>query len=305
VLAILAKNVFYVSKSLLYILVAAIKKQNQRQAINQMEKLLDSNFNQTFSVCFCSACHSKYERIKKVKSNTTDIEKLNTTNTKQSESSLYNNSSKCDSELKFKLFVKNENRNILPGKSITTKLVNFEEFKDLIQQWICKINNNYSIVISNYSLSYKVEHSQTGTMILQDNDIWKEFLKQYKPIKIITDKIICIKKNTTIDTPPVYPIFNISYGQIVRLQFPSQSTNSNNTLPYGMSYTPQPQIIYYPAHYSSKRVHKFFLKLEVINNESESYILFERAFENEKILLDTIKELSESDLIELGVNKMR
>ncbi|KAF0392066.1 hypothetical protein F8M41_010640 [Gigaspora margarita] len=147
-----------------------------------MEKLLD--------VCFCSACHSKYERIKKVKSNTTNIENLNTTNTKQSESSLYNNSSNCDSELKFKLFVKNENENILPEKTITTKLVNFEEFKDLIQQWICKINNNYSIVMSNYSLSYKVEHSRTGAIILQDNDDWKEFLKLYK--SIITNKIICV-----------------------------------------------------------------------------------------------------------------
>ncbi|KAF0424489.1 hypothetical protein F8M41_006581 [Gigaspora margarita] len=259
-----------------------------------------SNFNQTFN-----------------------IEKLNTTNTKQSESSLYNNSSNCDSELKFKLFVENENGNILPGKSIMTKLVNFEEFKDLIQQWICKINNNYSIVMSNYSLSYKVEHSRTGAMILQDNDDWKEFLKLYK--SIITDKIIyklyftkcllldCrilirkspmspkaklyIKKNTTIDTPPVYPIFNISYGQIVQPQFPSQSTDSNNTLSHGMSYAPQPQIIYYPAPvhsanfyglsgspnmdnsftsaiYSSKTVHEFFLELEVINNESGSYTQF-------------------------------
>ena len=149
-----------------------------------------SNFNQTFSVCFCSACHSKYERIKKVKSNTTDIEKLNTANTKQSESSLHNNSTNCDSELKFKLFVENKNGNILSEKSIMTKLVSFEEFKELIQQWICKINNNYSIVMSNYSLSYKVEHSRTSAMILQDNDDWKEFLKLYK--SITTDKIICV-----------------------------------------------------------------------------------------------------------------
>ncbi|CAG8853601.1 35559_t:CDS:1, partial [Gigaspora margarita] len=58
------------------------------------------------------------------------------------------------------------------------------------------------------------------------------------------------------------------------------------------------------AIHSSKTVYEFFLELEVINNESESYTQFERAFENEKISLDTIKELSESDLIELGVNKM-
>ena len=64
-----------------------------------------------------------------------------------------------------------------------------------------------------------------------------------------------------------------------------------------MSYAPQPQIIYYPAlvHFansnglsgspnmdnsftsaihSSKTVHKFFLELEVINNESGSYTQF-------------------------------
>ncbi|CAG8803593.1 36425_t:CDS:2, partial [Gigaspora margarita] len=77
------------------------------------------------------------------KLNTTDIEKLNTTNTKQSESSLYNNSTNCDSELKFKLFVENENENILPGK---------------------------------------IKHSRTGAMILQDNNDWKEFLKLHKSI---------------------------------------------------------------------------------------------------------------------------
>ncbi|KAF0429700.1 hypothetical protein F8M41_005652 [Gigaspora margarita] len=44
--------------------------------------------------------------------------------------------------------------------------------------------------MSNYSLSYKVEHSRTGAMILQDNDNWKEFFKQYK--SIITNKIICV-----------------------------------------------------------------------------------------------------------------
>ncbi|CAG8800976.1 18286_t:CDS:2, partial [Gigaspora margarita] len=86
-----------------------------------------SNFNQTFN-----------------------IENSNTTNTKQSESSLYNNSTNCDSELKFKLFVENKNGNILSGK---------------------------------------IEHSQTGAMILQNNDNWKEFLKLYK--SIITNKIIC------------------------------------------------------------------------------------------------------------------
>ncbi|CAG8681235.1 5835_t:CDS:1, partial [Scutellospora calospora] len=94
----------------------------------------NSDFNQTFSVCFCSACHSKYERIKKVKSNIIDIEKLNTTDIEKSESSYNNNSTNCNSELKFKLFIENENGNMLLGKSITTKLVNFNEFKDLIQQ---------------------------------------------------------------------------------------------------------------------------------------------------------------------------
>ncbi|KAF0366911.1 hypothetical protein F8M41_013583 [Gigaspora margarita] len=58
------------------------------------------------------------------------------------------------------------------------------------------------------------------------------------------------------------------------------------------------------AIHSSKTVHEFFLELEVINNESGFYTQFERAFENEKILLDTIKELFESDLIELEVNKI-
>ncbi|KAF0551530.1 hypothetical protein F8M41_023291 [Gigaspora margarita] len=99
-----------------------------------------SDFNQTFSVCFCSACHSKYERIKKVKSNTTDIE---TTNTKQSESFLYNNSSNCDSELKFKLFVENENGNILPGKSITTKLdLNSKKSNEPKSKALCISNDN-------------------------------------------------------------------------------------------------------------------------------------------------------------------
>ncbi|CAG8686438.1 10476_t:CDS:1, partial [Scutellospora calospora] len=93
-----------------------------------------------------------------------------------------------------------------------------------------------------------------------------------------------------------------------------------------MSYAPQSQIIYYlsPVHstnpsglpslfglpninnsfisaiYFSKTVHEFFLELEAINNKLGSYTQFEKAFKNKKILLDTIKKLSESDLIELG-----
>ncbi|CAG8855872.1 29207_t:CDS:2, partial [Gigaspora margarita] len=119
----------------------------------------NSNFNQTFTVCFCSAYHSKYEHIKKINTS-------------------------CDLELKFKLFVENEDGNVLPGKNVVTKLENFEEFQDFIQQWICKINNNYSIMMSNYILSYKVENSRTGAMILQDYDDWNEFLKIYKSLII-------------------------------------------------------------------------------------------------------------------------
>ncbi|CAG8827718.1 33567_t:CDS:2, partial [Gigaspora margarita] len=73
---------------------------------------------------------------------------------------------------------------------------------------------------------------------------------------------------------------------------------------YGLSGLPNINNSFTSAIHSSKAVHKFFLKLEVINNESGSYTQFERAFENKKISLDTIKELSELDLIELGVNKM-
>ncbi|CAG8833356.1 2509_t:CDS:2, partial [Gigaspora margarita] len=352
---------------------------NQKEFFKQADNCFgyNSNFTQAFSVCFCSACHSKYERIKKIKSNTTEIEK--------SELIQHNNNisnASCNLELKFKLFVENEDGNILPGKLIIAKLESFKEFNDFIHQW--------------------VENSRTGAMILQDNDDWNEFLKMYKSL-IITDKIICvfvtmnkqdfdsrksnepkskvlsisndknvdkdemdkadqitklrqkweckicnkicyvdgdrhleltpyrlqmwakdiIKKNTTIDIPPVYPIFNITHGRIVRPQFPSQPTNSIDIPPYSMSYAPQSQIIYYPSSvhsaspfglsvthsstpvtHSSTTIHGFFLELEAMSNESGSYTQFEEAFKNEKITLDTIKELSESDLIELGVNKM-
>ncbi|KAF0481611.1 hypothetical protein F8M41_023530 [Gigaspora margarita] len=73
---------------------------------------------------------------------------------------------------------------------------------------------------------------------------------------------------------------------------------------YGLSGSPNMNNSFTLAIHSSKTVYEFFLKLEVINNKSGSYIQFERAFENEKILLDTIKELSESDLIKVRVNKM-
>ncbi|CAG8807202.1 3507_t:CDS:2, partial [Gigaspora margarita] len=87
---------------------------SQEEFFKQADDCYSSNFNQNFTVCFCSACHSKYERIKKIKSNTTDIKKLNTTNTKQLESFLYNNSSNCDSELKFKLFDLNSKKSNEP-----------------------------------------------------------------------------------------------------------------------------------------------------------------------------------------------
>ncbi|CAG8643973.1 6476_t:CDS:2, partial [Cetraspora pellucida] len=249
---------------------------SQEEFFKQADDYFDysSNFNQTFSVCFCSACYSKYEHIKKVKLNTTDIEKLNTANTKQSESSLYNNSTNCDSELKFKLFVENKNENIL----------------------------------------FEKKHSRTGAMILQDNDDWKEFLKLYK--SIITDKIIC-DLNSKKSNEPKSKALCISNDdnadkdeidkadQITKLRQKWKYKIFYSANSYGLSDSPNIDNSFTSAIHSSKTVHKFFLELEVINNESESYTQFKKAFENEKISLDTIKELSESDLIELEVNKMR
>ncbi|KAF0481612.1 hypothetical protein F8M41_023531 [Gigaspora margarita] len=177
-----------------------------------------SNFNQTFSVCFCSTFHSKYERIKKVKSNTTDIKKLNTTNTKQSESSLYNNSTNCNSKLKFKLFVKNENRNILPRKSITTKLdLNSKKSNEPKSKALCISNDNNANkdkmdkADQITKLRQKWEYKICNKICYIDSDCHLE-LTPYR-LQIWAKDII--KKNTTIDTLPVYPIFNISYGRIV------------------------------------------------------------------------------------------
>ncbi|KAF0361240.1 hypothetical protein F8M41_014170 [Gigaspora margarita] len=231
-----------------------------------------SNFNQTFSVCFCSACHSKYERIKKVKSNTTDIK---TTNTKQLESSLYNNSSNCDSELKFKLFVENEKGKYYLERDHNSKKFNEPKSKALCisndnnadkdkidkadqitklrQKWECKICNKICYVDGNHHLELTPYQLQIGAK----------------------DIVICLK---------IYTVHSANSYSL------SSSPNMNNS--------------FISAIHSSKTVHRFFLELEVINNESGSYTQFERAFENDKILLDTIKELSESDLIELGVNKM-
>ncbi|RIB23017.1 hypothetical protein C2G38_2033090 [Gigaspora rosea] len=102
---------------------------NQKEFFKQADNSFgyNSNFNQTFSVSFCSACHSKYEHIKKVKSNTTEI--------KQLESFLYNNN--CDSELKFKLFVENETGNTLPRKDLNSEKSNEPKSKAL-----CISNNN-------------------------------------------------------------------------------------------------------------------------------------------------------------------
>ncbi|CAG8563531.1 29924_t:CDS:2 [Gigaspora margarita] len=191
----------------------------------------------------------------------------------------------CDSELKFKLFVKNKNRNIL---------------------------------------SRKIEHSRTGTIILQDNDDWKEDLNSKKSNKP-KSKALCISNDNNADKDEMdkadlitklcqkweYKICNKiccvdgdCYLELTLYQLQIWAKDividSNNTLLYGMSYAPQPQIIYYPALVHSTNSYK----LEVINNESGSYTQFERAFENEKNSLDTIKELSESDLIEFGANKM-
>ncbi|CAG8444365.1 22044_t:CDS:2 [Gigaspora rosea] len=229
---------------------------NQKEFFKQADNSFgyNSNFNQTFSVSFCSACHSKYEHIKKVKSNTTEI--------KQLESFLYNNN--CDSELKFKLFVENETGNTLPRKVLR--------------------------------LNYR-----TGAMILQDNDDWKEFLKLYK--SIITDKTICVyvTMNKQIKKRKQELMMDLNSE---KSNEPKSKALFHSTNTFGLSGPPNTNNSFTSAIHSSKIVHKFFLELKVINNESGSYTQFERAFENEKITLDTIKELSESDLIELGVNKM-
>ncbi|CAG8855864.1 36396_t:CDS:2, partial [Gigaspora margarita] len=92
----------------------------------------------------------------------------------------------------------------------------------LRQKWECKICNKICYVNGDRYLELTPYHLQ---MLAKD----------------------IIRKNTTIDILPVYPIFNITYRRIVQPYSLLQPTTSINNPVHSMPYSPQSQIIYYPS----------------------------------------------------------
>jgi hypothetical protein len=127
---------------------------------------------------------------------------------------------------------------------------------------------------------------------------------------------------TTIDVPPSYPTFGAIYAKPVT----STSIPSNNNVPVTSTTTTMPQWIFpFPISYpginsypsfeksvsnlsesSSKcpTIGEFLSELDNIHNGNGIYKSLENAFVEEDITVNVIKDLTDDELISMGINKI-
>ncbi|GBB88279.1 hypothetical protein RclHR1_14820004 [Rhizophagus clarus] len=167
------------------VLIALLHSSNQLYGYN-------SNFSKRFNFTLCSKCNSQLTRDqniykKKNEKNKDSVQENNQilTNEKSEMTikqpdklSKVDNMSNLDLSFHFKLVIKTPDLT-KPAKAITleNKPVNYYEFEKLILQRVCEAIG--LLICTDYELSYKPEKKiRTGT-ILEEEEDFEEFIKEY------------------------------------------------------------------------------------------------------------------------------
>ncbi|CAB4385436.1 unnamed protein product [Rhizophagus irregularis] len=121
----------------------------------------DSNFSKRFDFTLCSKCNSQLTRDQK--------------------SYYKNNTPNSDSSFRFKLVIKTPDLT-KPAKAITLekKPVDYYEFEELILQRVCEAVEAVGLLVRNdYELPYKSEKGIGAGTILEEEEDFEEFIKEY------------------------------------------------------------------------------------------------------------------------------
>lgn len=134
--------------------------------------------------------------------------------------------------------------------------------------------------------------------------------------------ILQVNKNTTYEVPPTYPTFSAAFGTLVDknndTQTPTTSAASS-TAPVNPIVIQMPFQYSYPySHSNISSIHppspntnhklpsisEFLLNLDQKYNCSNVYSKFENAFVEEAITVNAIKDLSDEQMVKLGIVKI-
>lgn len=173
----------------------------------------NSNFNNSFSFTFCSACNSKFQRLKD--KDKLAKRKINSTKKKRVvnkikeellvESNTNMSSKSCDvidvdedydisefseveeydiDEIKLQIVIEKKNKKSSTSKTITIKPVEYISVIEGINNAIQKALKNKNIKPADYSMSYKAVNARGPSSALEDKLDFNEFIDDYK--KVIT-----------------------------------------------------------------------------------------------------------------------
>jgi hypothetical protein len=178
----------------------------------------NSNFNNTFSFTFCSACNSKFQRLKssdkiakqknrfvKKKEKKGVVDKItiriNKSTVKMSNKSTdFDNDEEDDDvsefsepeeynldEIKLHIVIEKKGKKTSTSKTITIKPVDYISAIEGINGAVRKVLKNNNLKPSDYSLSYKAINARGPSSELEDKLDFNEFIEDYKKI-IAADK---------------------------------------------------------------------------------------------------------------------
>ena len=178
----------------------------------------NSNFNNTFSFTFCSACNSKFQKLrgsdkianqknrfvkKKKKKGEVDkiTKKINKSAIKMSNKSIdFDNDEEDEDvsefsepeeynldEIKLHIVIEKKGKKTSTSKTITIKPVDYISAIEGINSAVRKVLKNNNLKPSDYNLSYKAINARDPASELEDKLDFNEFIDDYKKI-IAADK---------------------------------------------------------------------------------------------------------------------
>ena len=176
------------------------------------------NFNNSFSFTFCSACNSKFQRLK----SSDKLAKRKKRNTKKKEvftegkeKILEKSAAKMSSdfidveedddvsefsetedynidEIKLQIVIEKKGKKTSTSKTITIKPVEYINVIEGINNAIQKALKNNSIKPADYSMSYKAVNAHGPSSALEDKLDFNEFINDYKKVIAANKKMAVI-----------------------------------------------------------------------------------------------------------------
>jgi hypothetical protein len=148
------------------------------------------NFNEPFSYTFCTACNSKFQRLKskdklakkKMKSKNKAI--IDVESRELSEGEEYD-----IDEIKLHVSIEKKGKKTSTSKTLTIQPVEYTNVMEKINIFVQKTLQNGNIKLTDYSMSYKAMNARGLASELEDKLDFKEFIDDYKKITAANKKM--------------------------------------------------------------------------------------------------------------------